>query len=76
MSKGPPHPFPAFAVHVVWILAVSIAHGFRYSIRPKGKARVTAYRLAPARETARRYSRRVIEVGPPAAFHRQRRAPD
>jgi hypothetical protein len=45
-----------------------IARGWRYSVRPKGRGRVTAYTLRRARETAQRYSRKVVETGPAAAF--------
>jgi hypothetical protein len=68
MSKRRPRPFPAFSSSAVRILASPIAHGFRYSVRPKGHARVTAYTLDQARATARRYSRRIVEEGPAAAF--------
>jgi hypothetical protein len=64
-------PFPAFAAPVVRILATPIARGFRYSVRPQGRGRVTAYHLNSARETALRYNRKVIEIGPPAAFRRR-----
>jgi hypothetical protein len=70
-----PRPFPAFAVPVVWIIAAPIAHGWRYSVRAKGHGRVTAYCLKSARETARLYSRRIIEVGQARAFHRRRASP-
>lgn len=71
MSKRWPRPFPAFAAPVVRITARPIARGFRYSVAPQGRGTVTAYRLDRARETARRYSRKVIEVGPPEAFRRR-----
>jgi hypothetical protein len=66
MSRPP--PFPAFAAPTVRILATPIARGWRYSVRPKGRGRVTAYTLHRARETARHYSRKVVEIGPAAAF--------
>jgi hypothetical protein len=69
MSK--PSPFPAFAVPLVRIVATPIARGFRYSVRPQGRAAVTSYCLAMARETAYHFSRRIIEVGPPTAFRRR-----
>ena len=69
-----PAPFAAFAVPCVRIVAAPIAKGFRYQVKPQGRAPVTSYRLAMARETARRYSRRIIEIGPAAAFHWRRAA--
>jgi hypothetical protein len=72
MSRlAPLPPFPAFAAPLVRIEATPIARGFRYVIAPEGHPRITAYRLDRARETARRYSRRVLEIGPPAAFRRR-----
>lgn len=71
MSKPRPRPLPAFAVPSVRIIATPIAHGWRYSVAPQGRGKVTAYRLDRARETARRFSRRIIELGPPEAFHRR-----
>jgi hypothetical protein len=67
-----PAPFPAFAAPSVRIIASPIAHGWRYSVQPKGHGRVTSYCLVRARETARHYSREVIEIGPAVAFHRRR----
>ena len=64
-------PFPAFAAPSVRIIAWPIAHGFRYSVRPKGHSKVIAYTLHCARDLAHRYSRRVVEVGPPEAFCRR-----
>jgi hypothetical protein len=52
-----------------------IAHGWRYSVRPKGHGRITTFCLKSARETARLYSRRIIEVGQARAFHRRRASP-
>jgi hypothetical protein len=72
MSK--PAPFPAFAAPLVRILATPIKHGWRFCVAPQGHGKITSYRLDRARETARRYSRRVLEIGPPAAFHRRRAA--
>jgi hypothetical protein len=67
-------PLPAFAVSSTVISAKPIARGWRYSVRPKGKAEVTSYNLKMARALARYYSRRLIEVGPPEAFnHRVQR---
>jgi hypothetical protein len=69
-----PAPFPAFAAPLVRIEARPIARGFRYQIRPQGRAAVTAYSLIRAREVARRFSRRVLELGPAKAFnHRVQR---
>jgi hypothetical protein len=68
MSKPRAQPFPALAAPVVLIVATPIVMGWRYSVRPKGRGRVTAYTLRRARETARHYSRKVAEIGPPAAF--------
>jgi hypothetical protein len=73
MSK--PTPFPAVAAPSVQIIASPIAHGWRYSVRPKGHGRITAYCLKSARETARHYSRRIIEVGQGRAFRRRRASP-
>jgi hypothetical protein len=71
MSKPRPRPFSAFAAPLVRIEAWPILRGFRYTIVPQGRGRVTAYTLVCARETARRYSKRVLEIGPPAAFRRR-----
>jgi hypothetical protein len=71
MSKPRPCPFPAFTAPSVRIVAAPIRYGWRYTVAPQGHSRVTAYTLDRARETARRYSRRIIEVGPPAAFRRR-----
>jgi hypothetical protein len=69
-----PAPLPAFAVPSVMISAMPITRGWRYSVRPKGKAAVTSYNLKMARATARYYSRRIVEIGPPEAFnHRVQR---
>jgi hypothetical protein len=73
MRRAP--PFPALAVPVVRILATPIARGWRYVVAPQGRGKVTAYTLPRARETAQRYSKRVLEIGPKAAFPRQRRRP-
>jgi hypothetical protein len=64
-------PFPCWAAPSVRIVATPIAHGWRYMVAPQGRAAVTSYCLAMARETAHRFSRRIIEVGPPAAFRRR-----
>jgi hypothetical protein len=61
-------PFPSWAVAVVRIVATPIALGFRYTVVPQGRGRITAYRLDHARATARRYSRRVLEIGARGAF--------
>jgi hypothetical protein len=71
MSKPRPRPFPAFAAPLVRIVAAPIRYGFRYTVAPQGRSKVTAYTLDRARETAHRFSRRIIEVGPPAAFRRR-----
>jgi hypothetical protein len=71
-----PAPFLALAVPLVQIVATAIARGWRYAVAPQGRGKVTAYTLLRARQTARRYSKRVLEIGPRAAFPRQRRAPD
>jgi hypothetical protein len=71
-SQPRARPFPAFAAPLVRILATPIKYGFRYSVRPQDHGRVTAYCLKSARETARLYSRRIIEVGQARAFHRRR----
>jgi hypothetical protein len=72
MSKR--RPFPAFAAPLVRIEAAPIRYGWRYTVAPQGRGRLTAYTLDRARETARHYSRKVVEIGPPAAFHRRRAA--
>jgi hypothetical protein len=64
-------PFPAFAAPSVRIVACPIAHGWRYQVMPAGRAQLVSYRLDQARATAARYSRKIIEEGPPAAFHRR-----
>jgi hypothetical protein len=69
MSK--PSPFPAFAAPLVRIVATPIRYGWRYCIVPEARGRITAYTLNRARETARHYSRKIVEIGPPAAFHRR-----
>jgi hypothetical protein len=66
-------PLPLFPAPLVRILATPIAWGWRYTVAPQGRGKVTAYRLDHARATARRYSRKVVEIGPRAAFPRQRR---
>jgi hypothetical protein len=71
MSKRGPRPFQSFAAPLVCIVATPIAYGFRYVVAPEGHGRVTSYCLLRARETARRYSRKIVEVGPPEAFHRR-----
>jgi hypothetical protein len=71
MSKQ--RAFPAFAVPLVRIEARPIAWGWRYTVAPQGRGKVVCYRLSCARETARRYSCKVVEIGPSAAFPRQRR---
>jgi hypothetical protein len=71
MSKPRPHPFPAFSATSVRIVAAPIRYGFRYSVQPKGHGRVTAFCLVRARETARRYSRKIVEIGPAQAFCRR-----
>jgi hypothetical protein len=71
MSKPRPRPFPAFIAPLVRIVAAPIKYGWRYTVAPQGHGKVTAYTLDRARETARRFSRRIIEVGPPAAFRRR-----
>ena len=58
----------AMAVPLVRIVAVRSGMGWRYSVRPEGRGSVISYRLSAARATARLYSHRVIEIGPPAAF--------
>jgi len=68
-----PAPFPAFAVPLVRIVATPIRYGWRYSVAPAGRAKVVSYRLDQARATAARYSRKIIEVGPPQAFRRRTR---
>jgi hypothetical protein len=64
-------PFPALAAPSVRIIAAPIRYGWRYTVAPQGRGRVTAYTLVCARETARRYSRKVVDIGPRAAFHRR-----
>jgi hypothetical protein len=66
-----PRPFPAFATPLVLIIAVPIAHGWRYRVAPAGRGKVVSYRLSSARATAARYSRKVVEIGPREAFHRR-----
>jgi hypothetical protein len=66
-----PRPFPAFATPLVRIIAVPITYGWRYRVVPAGRGEVISYRLDRARETARRYSRKIIEEGPSQAFHRR-----
>jgi hypothetical protein len=66
-----PEPFPAFAAPLVRIVACPIAHGWRYQVIPAGRAQLVSYCLDQARATAARYSRKIIEEGPPAAFHRR-----
>ena len=68
MSKPRARPFPAFAAPSVRIVACPIAHGWRYQVMPAGRAQLVSYRLDRARATARRYSRRIVEEGPAAAF--------
>jgi hypothetical protein len=68
MSKPQARPFPALAAPMVLIVAMPIAMGWRYHVKPKGRAKVTSYTLRRARETAERYSRKIIEVGPARAF--------
>jgi hypothetical protein len=68
MSKRRGRPFAAFAAPSVQILATPIARGWRYHVKPQGRAKVTSYTLRRARETAQRYSRKIIEVGPAGAF--------
>jgi hypothetical protein len=74
-SKPRPRPFPAFAALSVCIVAAPIRYGWRYTVAPLGHGKITAYTLDRARETARRYSRKVVEIGPPAAFHRREASP-
>jgi hypothetical protein len=69
MSK--PRPFPSFAAPSVRIVASPIKYGWRYQVMPAGRAQVTSYRLDMARATAARYSRKILEVGPPRAFNRR-----
>jgi hypothetical protein len=64
-------PFPSWAAPNVKIIAWPIAHGWRYQVKPAGRAQLVSYRLDQARATAARYSRKIIEEGPPAAFHRR-----
>jgi hypothetical protein len=72
MSRlAPLPPFPAFAAPLVLIEAAPIARGFRYVVAPQGHPRITAYRLDRARETAARYSKRILEIGPREAFKRR-----
>jgi hypothetical protein len=71
MSKPRPRPFSAFAAPSVRIIAAPIRYGWRYCIVPQGRGRVTAYTLDRARQTAHRYSRKVIEIGPVQAFNRR-----
>jgi hypothetical protein len=71
MSKRRPRPFQSFATPLVRIIASPIAHGFRYSVRPKGHSKVIAYTLHCARDVAHRFSRRIVEIGPPTAFRRR-----
>jgi hypothetical protein len=66
-------PFPCWAAPSVRIVAMPKVRGWNYSVRPKGRAAVTSYRLDRARDTARRYSRKITEIGPAAAFHRRAR---
>jgi hypothetical protein len=66
-------PFPSWAVPLVRIVATPIRYGWRYSVRPKGRAAVTSYRLDMARAVAHCFSRKVVEIGPRGAFPRQRR---
>jgi hypothetical protein len=67
-------PLPAFAVPSTVISAKPIALGWRYSVRPSGRAAVTSYNLKMARALARYYSRHIVEIGPPKAFnHRVQR---
>jgi hypothetical protein len=73
MSK--PSPFPAFAAPVVRVMAAPIMYGFRYTVAPQGHGRVTTFCLKSSRETARLYSRRIIEVGQARAFHNRRVSP-
>jgi hypothetical protein len=68
MSKPRARPFPAFATPLVRIIAVPIAHGWRYRVVPVGRGKVVSYRLSSARATAARYSRKVVEIGPAGAF--------
>jgi hypothetical protein len=71
MSKPRPRPLPAFAAPSVRIIAAPLAYGWRYSVAPKGRGKLTSFSLNRARETARRYSRRVFEIGPAEAFRRR-----
>ena len=71
MSKRQPRPLAAFAAPVVHIVARPIKCGWRFCVVPQGHGKVTAYTLPNARTIARLYSRRIVEVGPPAAFHRR-----
>jgi hypothetical protein len=68
MSTRRVRPFPALAAPVVLIVAMPIAMGWRYHVKPRGRAKVTSYTLRRARETAQRHSRKIIEVGPAGAF--------
>ena len=64
-------PFLSWAAPSVCIVALPKTRGWRYSVRPQGRAAVTSYCLANARAVAGRYSRRIVEIGPPQAFHRR-----
>jgi hypothetical protein len=68
MSTPRIKPFPAFAAPVVRIVASPIKFGWRYRVMPAGRGKVVSYSLGSARATARRYSRKVLEEGPRAAF--------
>jgi hypothetical protein len=68
MSQRRIKPFPAFAAPAVRIIASPIAYGWRYRVVPAGRGKVVSYSLRRARETARRYSRKIIEEGPRKAF--------
>jgi hypothetical protein len=71
MSTPRARPLPALMSPSVRIVASPIALGWRYIVAPKGRGKVTAFSLNRARETARRYSRRVFEIGPAEAFRRR-----
>jgi hypothetical protein len=66
-----PRPLAAFAVPSARIVASPIKYGWRYQVMPAGRAQVVPYCLRRARDTAALYSKRIIEIGPPAAFGRK-----
>jgi hypothetical protein len=68
MSAPRIKPFPAFAAPSVRIVASPIKFGWRYRVMPAGRGKVVSYSLGSARETARHYSRKVVEIGPAGAF--------